>query len=146
MSNGWVGVVLFSFGVVGGGVLGVGVGWWWWVCVCVGVCVWRGGGGLWFKGLRPVLEGFVVPMHQGVCETGSQITIITWHFQICPVSVSIIPLKYEYRAQSKSRFACYSHCYVTWCLLTTGIVAQNSRRHGTLHSWRATSSLSYRRV
>ena len=26
-----------------------------------------------FKGLRPVLEGFVVSMHEGVCETGSQI-------------------------------------------------------------------------
>ena len=26
-----------------------------------------------FKGLRPVLEGFVVPMHEGGCETGSQI-------------------------------------------------------------------------
>ena len=26
-----------------------------------------------FKGLRPVLEGFVVPMHEGACETGSQI-------------------------------------------------------------------------
>ena len=26
-----------------------------------------------FKGLRPALEGFVVPMHEGVCETGSQI-------------------------------------------------------------------------
>ena len=26
-----------------------------------------------FKGFRPVLEGFVVPMHKGTCETGSQI-------------------------------------------------------------------------
>ena len=26
-----------------------------------------------FKGLRPVLEGFVVPMHEGACETGSHI-------------------------------------------------------------------------
>ena len=25
------------------------------------------------KGLRPVLEGFVVPMHEGAYETGSQI-------------------------------------------------------------------------
>ena len=25
------------------------------------------------KGLRPVLEGFVVTMHEGECETGSQI-------------------------------------------------------------------------
>ena len=25
------------------------------------------------KGLRPVLEGFVVTMHEGACETGSQI-------------------------------------------------------------------------
>ena len=27
----------------------------------------------WVKGLRPVLEGFVVPMHEGACETRSQI-------------------------------------------------------------------------
>ena len=27
----------------------------------------------WLKGLRPVLEGFVVPMHEGACETRSQI-------------------------------------------------------------------------
>ena len=27
----------------------------------------------WYKGLRPVLEGFVVTMHEGACETGSQI-------------------------------------------------------------------------
>ena len=26
-----------------------------------------------FKGLRPVLKGFVVKMHEGTCETGSQI-------------------------------------------------------------------------
>ena len=26
-----------------------------------------------FKGLRPVLEGIVVTIHEGVCETGSQI-------------------------------------------------------------------------
>ena len=26
-----------------------------------------------FRGLRPVLEGFVVPMHEGACKTGSQI-------------------------------------------------------------------------
>ena len=28
---------------------------------------------VWLKGLRPVLEGFVITMHEGVCETGSQI-------------------------------------------------------------------------
>ena len=26
-----------------------------------------------FVGLRPALEGFVVTMHEGACETGSQI-------------------------------------------------------------------------
>ena len=26
-----------------------------------------------FKGFRPVLERFVVPMHEGACEIGSQI-------------------------------------------------------------------------
>ena len=105
------------------------------------------------KGLRPVLEGFVVTMHEGRCETESHIpralargiwrtvrtspsvlwqqnpnrsvliTIITWHFQFRPVNVSILHLKYDYRARSESRFACYSHCYVTWYPLMTGIVA-----------------------
>ena len=28
---------------------------------------------LWIVGLRPALEGFVVTMHEGACETGSQI-------------------------------------------------------------------------
>ena len=51
------------------------------------------------------------------------ITIITWHFQFRPVNGSILHLKYDYRARSESRSACYSHCYVTWCPLTTGIVA-----------------------
>ena len=51
------------------------------------------------------------------------ITIITWHFQFRPVNVSILHLKYDYRAWSESRFVCYSHCYVTWYPLTTGIVA-----------------------
>ena len=99
------------------------------------------------KGLRPVLEGFVVTMHEGACEPGSQIprdltycshkpecivttkpdrsvliTIITWHFQFRPVNASILHLKDDYRARSESRFACYSHYYVTWCPLTTGIV------------------------
>ena len=51
------------------------------------------------------------------------ITIITWHFQFRPVNVSILHLKDDYRARCESRFACYSHCYVTWCPLPTGIVA-----------------------
>ena len=51
------------------------------------------------------------------------IPIITWHFQFRPVNVSILRLKYDCRARSESRFACYSHCYVTWYPLTTGIVA-----------------------
>ena len=102
-----------------------------------------------FKGLRPLLEGFVVTMHEGACETGSQIpralarwiwrtvctspttnpdrsvliTVITWHFQFRPVNFSILYWKYDYRARSESRFACYSHCYVTWYPLTAGIVA-----------------------
>ena len=100
------------------------------------------------KGLRPVLEGFVVTMHSGLCEQYVKslgiwlpvshapstivttnpdrsvlITIITWHFQFRPVNVSILHLKYDYRARSESRFACCSHCYVTWYPLTTGIVA-----------------------
>ena len=89
-------------------------------------------------------------MHEGPCETNREgvsprdltycshkpecivttnpdrsvlITIITWHFRFRPVNVSILHLKYDYRARSESRFACYSHCYVTWYPLTTGIVA-----------------------
>ena len=50
------------------------------------------------------------------------ITIITWTFQFYIVNVSIFYSKYEYGARSESRFAWYSHCYVTWCTLATGIV------------------------
>ena len=90
-------------------------------------------------------------MYEGACETGSQIpralapgiwhtvrtecivttnpdrsvliTIITWHFQFRPMNVNTLHLKYECRARSESRVACYSHCYVTLCPLTTGTVA-----------------------
>ena len=88
------------------------------------------------KGLGPVLEGFVVTMHEGACETQARVhcdnkprqislnhDYNVWYFQFHPVNVSILHLKDDYRAQSESRFACYSHCYVTWCPLTTGIVA-----------------------
>ena len=51
------------------------------------------------------------------------ITIITWHFQFHLVNFSILHLKYKYGARRESRFACYSHCYATWCSLTTGIIA-----------------------
>ena len=60
------------------------------------------------------------------------ITIITWHFQFHPVNVSILRLKYEFRARSKSRLLCYFNCYVTWCPLMMGIVASqypSSRLH-----------------
>ena len=36
------------------------------------------------------------------------------------VNVSILRLKYKYGAQSESRFACYSYCYVMWCPLNDG--------------------------
>ena len=68
------------------------------------------------------------------------ITIITWHFQFRPVNVSIFHLKYDYRARSESHFACYSHCYVTWYPLTTGIVIfqiWRSSRHSRLPHRRA---------
>ena len=48
------------------------------------------------------------------------IIIITWHFQFLPVNVSILHLKYVYRARSESRFACYSHCCVTRYPLNIG--------------------------
>ena len=104
------------------------------------------------KGLRPVLKGFVVTMHEGEFKTGSQIprpigwgiwrtfctnpsalwqktdrsvliTNIKWHFQFHLVNVSILHLKYEFGARSVSHFACHLHCYIMWCLLITGIVS-----------------------
>ena len=90
-------------------------------------------------GIRLVLVGFVVIMSQ----TGSEIQrplgqgiwctvhtkcivtrnpIITWHFQFHFVNVGILHLKYKYGVQGESRFTCYSHCYVMWCPLMTGIV------------------------
>ena len=103
------------------------------------------------KGLRQVLQGFVVTMHEGTWKTGSQILseyprdltyclhkpecivttnpdrwvlimLKTWHFKYHLVNVSILYLKYEFGAQSKSRFVCYSHCYVMWYPLMTGMV------------------------
>ena len=50
-------------------------------------------------------------------------TTTTWHFQFHLMNVSILHLRYEYHAQSESRFAWYPRCYVTWCPLTTEIVA-----------------------
>ena len=63
------------------------------------------------------------------------IMIITRHFQFHLVNVSILQSKYEYDAQSESRFACYSHCSITWCTLMTGIVASHASRqaHDALH-------------
>ena len=43
-------------------------------------------------------------------------------FSISPENVIILHLKYKFCSRSERRFACYSHCYVTWCPLTTGIV------------------------
>ena len=101
-----------------------------------------------FNRLRPVLEGFVVTVHEGAYETGSQIprdlthclhkpkcivttnpgrlvliTIITWQFQFHPMNVSILCLKYKFRVRSESRFICYPPCYIIRCPLTMGIVA-----------------------
>ena len=73
-----------------------------------------------FKELRPVLEGFVVPMHEGSCENRKlnpegfiprdlthclhkpecigttnpdRLVLITWHFQLHPVNVNNLHLK-----------------------------------------------------
>ena len=42
------------------------------------------------------------------------------HFRFHLVNVRILHLKCEYVARSKSRFACYSHCVVTWCPFVAG--------------------------
>ena len=47
------------------------------------------------------------------------VTIITWHSQLHLVNVSILLVRYEYGVRSESRYACYSHRYVTRCPLTT---------------------------
>ena len=95
------------------------------------------------KGLRPVLESFVVPMHEGACETGSQIlraldVLFTqarmhwdnrpWQiglnhdynmtFSISPLECQWSPCKGHICAWSESYFMRSSHCYVTWCPLT----------------------------
>ena len=92
------------------------------------------------KGLRPVLEGFGVTQctrahansksnpeavrpwdltycsHKPECivvvkpDRSVLITIKTWHFQFHPANISILHLKYEYGARSKSRFGFYSYC------------------------------------
>ena len=109
-----------------------------------------------FEGLRSVLEGFVVTMHEGACEqevvkprdlthsshklecigtTNSDrsviIAITVKHFQFHLVNVNILHLHYEYGSTNESRFACCSHYYVTWCPLTTGIVASQCPSLGT---------------
>ena len=59
------------------------------------------------------------------CDTNPDrsvlITIITWHFQFHLVNISI--LHNTNVVLEASRFACHSHFYVTWCQLTTKIVA-----------------------
>ena len=66
--------------------------------------------------------------HKSVCivttNPGGSVLIafISCYFQFRPVNVSILYLRCQYHARSESRFACLSHCYVSWCPLTTGIV------------------------
>ena len=50
------------------------------------------------------------------------ITIITWHFQFHPVNISNLHVKGAYVFEARA-VTCSSHCYVTSCPLTTGIVA-----------------------
>ena len=72
------------------------------------------------------------------------ITITTWHFQFHLMNVSILHLRYEYHARSKSRFAWYSRCHITWCPLTTEIVASQcpSTRDAVLMTRYLTSVIS----
>ena len=46
-------------------------------------------------------------------------------FQCHPVNISIRHLNGEYGAWSESRFARYTHCYVTLCSLTTRSIASH---------------------
>ena len=91
-------------------------------------------------GHKDPLSRFVVTVHEGACEQEVRsrgcshipecmvtahthrsviITIVTCHFPFYLVNFTT---KCEYGVQRESRFACFSHYCVTWCLLTTGIV------------------------
>ena len=102
------------------------------------------------EGISPRDSTFRLHMPEYMVTTNPDrsvlIMIITWHFQFHPMNVSILQLKYEYRAQSASRFACYSHCYVTRCPLMTELLPHNSLHQGMLHSICATSGHWYRHV
>ena len=106
-----------------------------------------------FKDLRPVLEGFDVTLREGAWEAGIQIArpwgrgiwrtvraspsalwqqtptdrslarlwqnifnFTSWMLVFAPKSTIML-------LEAGAVFSCYSHCYVTWCPLTTGIVA-----------------------
>ena len=78
-------------------------------------------------GLRSFLEGFVVTVHEGMCETGFDVLFVqarkhcdnkpqqislnhdyNMTVSISPCDVSILHLNYDYDTQSESSFACYS--------------------------------------
>ena len=44
---------------------------------------------------------------------------------ISPGDVNIPQLRDEYGVRSENQFACWSHCYVTWCPFTTGIIVSH---------------------
>ena len=92
----------------------------------------------------------ILPLSGGLafeCASASEFDVLfapARHFQFHLVNVSIFQLKYEYGAWSE--YACYSHCYVTWCPLTTWLSPHNARRQGTLRPWCITPPLWYQRV
>ena len=57
----------------------------------------------------------------------------SWQF----MNVGIRHIQCEYSFRNESHFTCYSHCYATWCLLTTGeLLSHNASIQGTLkHHW-----------
>ena len=94
-------------------------------------------------------------MHEGACEqevksrgrgiwrtvrTSSSavlITIVAWYFEFQVMDISILHLKYEYGAQSESRFA----CYIPLPSLRRLAPLNNPRCQEMVRSWRSTPHL-----
>ena len=62
---------------------------------------------------------------QGHCDNKTPHIVLNeiWYCWSRPMPVCILFLKSKYVALIERHIACYSHCYVTWCSITTGIVA-----------------------
>ena len=107
-----------------------------------------------FKGLRPVLEGFVVPMREDACKQEVKshkfdcfettypdrsvlITIITWHIQFHAVKVSNRHVKgaYVLEARAVSRAPAIVTSRGAPCRLTIPVVKGRCAREALPHAF-----------